>query len=105
MNENMSEKSTRGLRESLARGEVVAFVGAGLSIGAGLPGWFSLVNGLAERIGFEMPPKEWVTAEILMDAAQDYIHQEGLNSLVIYLKNHLDTTGVSPTAAHQALVR
>jgi len=93
------------LRESLARGEVVAFVGAGLSAGAGLPGWYSLVSELAGRINYSMPPREWATAEALIDAAQAYINQEGLHSLVMFLKRRLDTTGKSPTAAHRALTR
>jgi hypothetical protein len=93
------------LRESLSRGEVVAFVGAGLSAGAGLPGWYALVAELAGRIGHPMPPREWVTAEALVDAAQAYINQEGLHSLVMFLKRRLDTIGKSPTAAHHALTR
>jgi hypothetical protein len=93
------------LRESLERREVTAFVGAGLSAGSGLPGWFSLVSGLAARINYPMPPREWVTADALIDAAQAYINREGLHSLVMFLKNRLDTTGISPNAAHQALTR
>ena len=93
------------LRESLARGEVTAFVGAGLSVGAGLPGWYGLVSELAGRINHPMPPREWITAEALIDAAQAYINQEGLHSLVMFLKRRLDTTGKSPTAAHRALTR
>jgi len=93
------------LRESLARGEVAAFVGAGLSAGAGLPSWYGLVSALAERIHHPMPPREWITSDALIDAAQAYINEEGLHSLVMYLKDRLDTTGRLPTAAHRALVR
>jgi len=93
------------LRESLGRGEVAAFVGAGLSAGAGLPGWYGLVSELAGRIHHPMPPREWITAEALIDAAQAYINQEGLHSLVMFLKRRLDTTGKAPTAAHRALTR
>lgn len=93
------------LRESLGRGEVAAFVGAGLSAGAGLPGWYRLISELSERIGRPMPPWEWATADALIDAAQAYINQEGLHSLVMFLKQRLDTTGKVPTAAHHALTR
>src|SRR6476620_5439673 len=93
------------LRESLGCGEVAAFVGAGLSAGAGLPGWYGLVSELAGRIHHPMPPREWITAEALIDAAQAYINQEGLHSLVMFLKRRLDTTGKAPTAAHRALTR
>jgi hypothetical protein len=93
------------LRENLARGEVSAFAGAGLSSEAGLPGWYQLISELSERIGRPMPPREWVTAEALINAAQAYINQEGLHSLVMVLKQRLDTTGKAPTAAHRALTR
>jgi hypothetical protein len=93
------------LQESLSRGETAAFIGAGLSMGAGLPGWYQLIRELAERIQHPMPPREWVTAEALIDAAQAYINQEGLHSFVIFLKNRLDTTRRSPTAIHRALTR
>lgn len=93
------------LRESLSRGETAAFIGAGLSMGAGLPGWYQLISELAERIHHSMPPKEWATADALIDAAQAYINREGLHSLVIFLKNRLDTTHKSPTSIHQALTR
>ncbi len=93
------------LKDSLNKGNVVAFVGAGLSIGAGLPGWYSLISELAQRIGYELPPAQWATGEALIDAAQAYINEQGLHSLVMFLKDKLDTTGKSPTAAHQALAR
>ena len=35
------------IRSALAQGNLVLFVGAGLSIGAGLPGWPALVRPLA----------------------------------------------------------
>lgn len=93
------------LRENLARGEVSVFSGAGLSAEAGLPDWYHLISELSERIGRPMPPWEWITAEALMNAAQAYINQEGLHSLVMFLKQRLDTTGKAPTAAHRALTR
>jgi len=105
MTENHTSDPYLVLRESLAGGEVAAFVGAGLSIGAGLPGWYALVSDLSERIGYSLPPRQWVTADALIDAAQAYINEEGLHSLVMCLKKKLDITGKSPTAAHRALAR
>ncbi len=93
------------LRESLARGEVAAFVGAGLSIGAGLPGQYQLASELAGRIGYPLPPQEWATAEALVDAAQAYINQEGQHSMVMFLKKRLDSTSKSPSGAHRALAQ
>lgn len=92
-----------GLRENLAAGNVAAFVGAGLSIGAGLPGWYDLISELAMRTGSELPPLKWATNEALIDAAQNYINQQGVHSLVMFLRNRLDTTGIEPSAAHRAL--
>jgi hypothetical protein len=93
------------LKDNLNKGNVVAFVGAGLSIGAGLPGWHKLISELAQRIGYELPPAQWATGEALIDAAQAYINEQGLHTLVMFLKDQLDTTYKSPTAAHQALAR
>ena len=42
-----SPDPTLDLRQHLAAGEVTAFVGAGLSIGAGLPSWYDLIAELA----------------------------------------------------------
>jgi hypothetical protein len=93
------------LRESLGSGEVAAFIGAGLSMGAGLPDWYTLVSALSERIGYALPPREWATGDVLIEAAQAYINREGLHSLVMFLKAKLDTTGKTPTRAHRALAR
>lgn len=87
------------LKRHLADGEVCAFVGAGLSIGAGLPGWYDLLAELAERIGYDqLPPRQWATGDALIDAAQAYVNRMGLHSLVAFLKERLDTTHVRPTA-------
>ena len=93
------------LRNSLSAGNVVAFVGAGMSAGAGLPGWYGLIKELSSRVGYALPPAEWASSETLIDAAQYYINKEGLYSLIAFLKDRLDTTDKSPTRAHQALAR
>ena len=93
------------LVRSLSAGNVCAFVGAGLSIGAGLPGWYDLIAELAARIGHELPPAKWATGDALIDAAQTYVNRQGLHALISHLKERLDTTGRQPTAAHRALAR
>lgn len=93
------------LRKHLANGEVCPFVGAGMSVGAGLPGWYDLISELSERIGYAMPPLQWATSEALIDAAQAYVNAQGLHSLVRFLKQRLRTTAMQPTAAHGALAR
>ena len=93
------------LKQQLANGEVCAFVGAGLSVGAGLPGWYDLISQLSQRIGYELPPAKWATSDTLIDAAQAYVNSQGLNSLITFLRRNLDSLGKAPTAAHQALAR
>lgn len=43
------------LKQHLASRQVCAFVGAGLSVGAGLPSWYDLISQLSQRIGYERP--------------------------------------------------
>jgi hypothetical protein len=93
------------LMQGLAAGEVCGFVGAGLSVGAGLPGWYDLIAELSARSGEKLAPREWATGDALIDAAQTYANRQGLNSLISFLKGRLDTTGRQPTAAHRALAR
>jgi hypothetical protein len=80
------------LAEQLRRGNVVLFVGAGLSIGAGLPGWGALVRPLAERIGY--------SGDDLLKAAQYYENRNGRHALITYLRDQLDTTAVESTENH-----
>jgi hypothetical protein len=91
------------LQRDLANGEVCAFVGAGLSVGAGLPGWYQLIAPLAQSMDYDLSEARWANGDMLIDAAQAYVNREGLHSLVRRLKDKLDTTGKSPTAAHHAL--
>jgi hypothetical protein len=93
------------LARSLAAGNACAFVGAGLSVGAGLPGWYDLVAELAGRIGYDLPPRQYATGDALVDAAQAYVNRQGLHSLIAFLKERLDTFDKNPTAAHRALAR
>lgn len=93
------------LKTNIPAGNVAAFVGAGMSAGAGLPGWYQMINELSQRVGYELPPSQYVSSETLIDAAQYYVNKEGMHSLIAFLKDRLDTTTRSPTAAHRALAR
>lgn len=93
------------LKAEIRSGNAAPFIGAGLSMGAGLPGWYGLIGELASRIGYELPPQKWVTGDALIDAAQHYVNRQGMNNLVMFLKEKLDTVGRAPSAAHQALAR
>jgi hypothetical protein len=85
------------LVEQLDKGNVVLFVGAGLSIGAGLSGWGALVRPLAKRIGYG--------GDDLLKAAQYYENRKGRHTLISYLRDHLDTVGIEPTQNHDLLTR
>lgn len=93
------------LNRHFAEGYVCTFVGAGLSMGAGLPSWHELLAELSGRIGYELPPPKWTTGDALIDAAQAYVNRQGQHSLISHLKDRLDTTGIQPTVAHRALAR
>jgi hypothetical protein len=80
------------------------FVGAGLSIGAGLPGWYDLVAELAKLSGQDdMPPRKYASADMLIAIAQTFVNRYSENDLITHLKERLDTTGKVPTAVHRAL--
>lgn len=93
------------LIEATNRHTLVPFIGAGLSVGAGLPTWYELLTKLAERARIDLPPKEWVSGEHLIDAAQAYVNVHGLQSMLMFLKDELDTINILPTRAHYALAR
>ena len=96
---------TLDLRQHLAADEVIAFIGAGMSVGMGLPGRYDLIAELSARISYDLPPPKYATGDALIDASQAYVNQQGLHSLISHLKDRLDTTGKRPTAAHRALAR
>jgi hypothetical protein len=76
------------LAASITRGDAVLFIGAGLSIGAGLPGWQALIAPLADRIGLP----EHLRGDLLK-VAQHYEGQCGRHALISYIKAHTDTNG------------
>src|SRR6266542_2901462 len=80
----------------IAKGDTVVFVGAGLSVGAGLPGWSALIRPLAESVGASLPPDQYLTAEALLKAAQTYVNKRGRLALVQYLREKLDPQGLEP---------
>ena len=93
------------LRSALAQGNLVLFVGAGLSMGAELPGWPGLVRTLARWVGYKQFPAgdERITADHLITAAQHYENRHSRNKLSDHLRGRLDTTGKRPTAVHRLL--
>jgi hypothetical protein len=91
------------IANQFARGDGALFVGAGLSLGAGLPGWAALIRPLAEAVGYRLPAEDaLITADHLLTAAGHYANQRGLNALIRYLNDKLDTRR-PPTAVHRIL--
>jgi hypothetical protein len=94
----------RELVEQFSRGDGAVFVGAGLSVGAGLPGWAGLVRPLAQAVGARWPADEAdLTVNHLLTTVQYYENQRGRNALVRHLRDELETTGVQPTPVHRLL--
>jgi hypothetical protein len=85
---------------SIARGNAVLFVGAGLSVGAGLPGWGQLIGPLADRIG--LPANQRGDP---LKIAQFYETQRGRQALISYIQEQTDTNSSAPTENHRRLAR
>ena len=96
----MSVDIPRELVEQFARGNGVIFVGAGLSMGAGLPGWSSLLTPLADSI--RLPQDRRVD---LLKVAQYYENARGRQALIAHIQEQTDTTGKKPTENHRRLAR
>ncbi len=86
------------LVKQIAKGNSVLFVGAGLSKGAGLPGWNDLLAPLAANIGV---PANTDPLKI----AQYYEVKRGRQALIDHIIEQMDTTGKRPTENHRLLAR
>lgn len=100
-----ADVSSNPLKNNIASGNVVAFTGAGMSIGAGLPGWYKMIEELCQSVGYSLPPPEHTTSTTLIDAAQYFVNKENMHAMITFLKKHLDTTDKEPTSAHLALAQ
>ncbi len=101
----ISEPDLAQLQKAVSEQNLVLFVGPGFSELAGLPAWYDLMSDLSGQIDYDLPPLKWATADALLDAAQAYINRQGLNDLIRFLMEKLDTGNVSPTPAHRALAQ
>src|SRR5947208_16502301 len=81
---------------AIASGNAVLFVGAGLSAGAGLPGWGQLIGPLADRIG--LPENQRGDP---LKIAQFYETQRGRHALISYIKEQIDTSRSVPNENHR----
>ena len=86
------------LVEEFKKGNGVLFIGAGLSMGAGLPSWRQLVEPLADEIGC---PKD-----NLLKIPQYYVQAHGSRvPLYQYLKRKIKVPNVMPTENHHLLTQ
>jgi hypothetical protein len=61
----------QNMKDHIDQGNVSLFIGAGLSKGAGLPGWIELMHGLAIDYGIEFPADEkHITASNLLEIGE-----------------------------------
>jgi len=67
------DRAVEFLARELRRGTLVLVLGAGTSLGAGLPDWRSLVNRLRDKAG--MPPVSTTAADELQSAADEVLRE------------------------------
>lgn len=98
----MSSIIPSDLAQALSCGDAVLFIGAGLSVGAGLPTWEALMRPIAQRANARWPVDHTaLMADHLLTAAQNYESKFGRQSLIQYLRDKLDTTDTKPTIIHE----
>jgi thiamin-phosphate kinase len=85
------------LIDEIRKGNCVLFIGAGLSIGAGLPSWEKLIRPLASEINLEKDVS-------LLKVAQYYENKSGRHALISKILDALDTTHIEPSNSHNILV-
>lgn len=94
-----------GLADAVRRGECVLFVGSGLSVDAGLPGWGKLVGKVAAALGVN--PDARTDLEYFLDLAQWYRESplEKKKPLSELVREIFDDPTVQPTLAHYLLTQ
>jgi hypothetical protein len=87
------------LIDALRKRECVVFAGAGLSQGAGLPGWSEFIRHLAEDLGAPHAAE----LEYFLDIAQWHLEQKGEDRLVEQIRRHFGPGRAQPTMPHYHL--
>jgi hypothetical protein len=100
------------LVETVARGNAVAFVGAGLSQAAGLPGWTKAVEQLLEwgpDHGFPLPDRADLSALIvhneLLTVVDDLRETYGKQAFHEALLSVFNKAGLQPTELHELITQ
>ena len=87
------------LIQELTNGNVVAFIGAGLSIGAGLPTWNELIQYICESAGIQHYEKD------PLKAAQYLEIKYGRNYIIQQLREIIKSVNIKPTENHFMLAK
>lgn len=85
------------IASEIVRGRAVLFVGAGLSVGAGLPSWRELASELAAEIGC-------LATLSPLDIAQYYENEKGRHALHAKLRSKIKEKAVKHGENHRKLV-
>ncbi|NIM11911.1 MAG: NACHT domain-containing protein [Candidatus Aminicenantes bacterium] len=100
----------KDLIEQIAKGRAVAFIGAGLSQGAGLPGWPQLLKqmmdwGEQNRIAMDdrKELEEYIESGELLMAAEELRERLGKSAFHQFMMEVFLESKPEPTAAHQLL--
>jgi hypothetical protein len=98
----VSAPALPGLLRALREGRCVLFIGAGISTGAGLPGWKKLVERLAGELG--IPPNHRDDLDYYLDLAQWYVDTRGTAELAALLAGLFGGAQSRPTLAQYLLM-
>jgi hypothetical protein len=95
-------RSFQELLDALRQGRCVLFIGAGLSVAAGLPSWAKLVDSLAKKLGVALPGRG--DLDSYLDLAQWFAEQHGMDALARLIVAEIGEVPVRPTLAHYLLM-
>lgn len=94
------------LAQQLARGQVILFVGAGVSMALNLPSYSTLIREIGDHVGFDGPIFEGM-GDYLTLAEYYHLKRDGLKELQRHLQSKWDMPEkeVAESATHQAIVQ
>jgi CheY-like chemotaxis protein len=98
MRDRVNSQTIRTMARSIARGDAVFFIGAGMSANAGAPTWDELMLPLRHEL--ELDPNDDASPALV---AQFYANRFGERELHKYLRLKLRAPSLKPTEAHELL--
>ena len=92
------------LSDIAKKGNLILFIGAGLSVGAGLPNWISMARTITKHLNYVLPREDhFISTDHLIQSFQYFENRNGRNILIQRIRELLDTTNADPTEIHQLL--